>query len=250
MIRQHPARVAALLLTMAALLAACGSGSTASSEATSSTSESTSATTEVSASASASESGGSGSSIDLGNAAQEVSDLSAYQLDVTVGAAGEDQVMSIIATTEPVKATHYTIAGQLELISIEGEGTWLKQGDTWTLAPGGEEAYANIFDSMAPDTLIGGYALDSYGDYFSDEGTEERNGVQARHLHADASTVPAVAAGGFPEDGTIDVWVAVDGGYLVAMHFRGTDTDSGELSEVRIEVSRVNDNSISIVAPI
>jgi hypothetical protein len=241
-----------LLVALAAVLAACGSGSTASGEATATTTESGAATTSTGASASASagESGGTGAEIDLGDAAESVSDLTSYQLDITVTAGGTEQVMTIVATTSPVKATHYTMGGLVELISIEGEGAWVKQGDSWTVAPGGEASYLSLFDAMAPDTLIGAYSLGAYGSYFGDEGTEEHNGVQAQHLHLDAADAAALGGAGFPDDGTFDVWIATDGGYLVGMAYAGTDAASGEYGEVSIEVSHVNDGSISIEAPI
>jgi hypothetical protein len=243
--RQHPARVGALLLAVALGLAACGGTSASSSDA--SDASSASASTEATSSAS---SAPSGLAIDLGDAAESVSDLTSYQLDITVTAGGTEQVMTIVATTSPVKATHYTMGGLVELISIEGEGAWVKQGDSWTVAPGGEASYLSLFDAMAPDTLIGAYSLGAYGSYFGDEGTEEHNGVQAQHLHLDAADAAALGGAGFPDDGTFDVWIATDGGYLVGMAYAGTDAASGEYGEVSIEVSHVNDASISIEAPI
>jgi len=242
----HRAAPACLvILTALLLLAACGgsgaSGSTA--ESASLPAEPSTESTEPST-AEPSESAG----VDLGTAAGDVSNLDSYRLDITFDTDAGPQTMSVIATHTPTKATHYIVAGQ-EIIVIEGVGAWTKTGDTWTETPDAS-MYTQMFDAMAPDTFLNSFALDAYGQYFQDTGTEQKNGVSARHYHVDASALAGLPdAADFPEDGTFDVWVSEDGDYLVGMAFSGTVKGQGQVSYA-MDVSQVNDPSIVIEPPI
>ncbi len=195
--------------------------------------------------------------VDLGAAAGDVSSLSSYQEDITVTNGDQVQKLSVLATTTPVKSTQYSLKGggtepDTDFISIEGTGAWMRQGGgtaTWTAIPTGAEAIVSMFDALAPDQLINTYALSTIAKTLMIAGTEEHNGVQATHYHLDASTAPLVGATGFPTDGTFDAWVATDGGYLVGLAWGGTDTSTGNHVMLQVDISRVNDSSISIQAP-
>ena len=194
----------------------------------------------------------SSAAFDPGAAASGVSALSSYQLDISVTSGSDETAMSILATTTPTAATHYTMGGSdsLEIISIEGDGAWIKQGDTWVEPPGGVDLYLSAFSFFAPDRIVSTYRLGLFAAQFQDQGSEEHNGIASRHLHLDAADVSGPSAEGFPEDGMFDLWVAEDGGYLVGLAFSGTDTETGEYTEMSVEVSRVNDPSISVEPPI
>lgn len=251
MTTRHGLRIGAFATALAIGLAACGGGSE-----TSSPGPSTSASMEPGAesmepsAAESMEPSAAASGIDLGSAAGDISQLSSYQLDMsTTGGTNGDQQLTIIAQREPVQATHYIMSG-LEMISIEGQGAWIKQGETWIAAPGSVDAYTQVFDALAPDTLIGAYSLGLYGNAYVDEGSEEHNGIESTHYHLDAADVTGVPGATFPDDGMVDLWIANSGGYLVGMRFSGTEPESGAAVEFRIEVSRVNDDTISFEAPI
>jgi hypothetical protein len=244
---RHLLRLTAPLMAMLILLAACGGSSTETPGPSAAASTPGAASAEESAGPSAEGSAApSAADIDLGALAGGVSNLSSYQVDITVDADGTEQVMTLVATNDPVKATHYTM-GALDLITIEGQGAWVNQNGTWLAAPGDVTTYTTLFDAMAPDTLIGSYGLSAYGNDFADEGIEEHNGIQARHYHLDASMVPA---GDFPTDGVSDVWISTDGQYLVGLAFSGTDPDTGTTTSMTIDVSHVDDPAISIEPPI
>lgn len=250
MIQLPPVRVGAFLLAGALALAACGGDATAtpseSSPASSAASQEASMAAEsAEPSAAASDSG---TGFDIGGATEAVSDLTSYQLDITVDDGTTEQEMTVVATRSP-NAFHYTM-GELEFITIEGEGAWMNQGGTWVEAPGGADMFAGAFDAMAPDTLVDAYGLDAWGSEFRNAGKESRNGVETTRYHLEASDVQGLAGQEVPDDLVVDVWVADDTGYLVAMHYGGTDAQTGDFAEFRVEVSRVNDSSLAIEPPL
>lgn len=258
MIRSTRGRLGGALPILVLGLAACGGGSPSaavadgSSEAAS-VRESIVASAPESAGASAAESAASSAAaLDVTGAAQDISDLSSYQLDITVKSAADTQTLTIVSTRTPVKASEYTMGGSepVDLISIEGQGAWLKQGDTWVEPPGGAALYMSVFDFLAPDKLVSNYRLGIYAADFHEVGSEDHNGVPATHYHLEATDISGTAAADFPPDGVFDLWIATDGGYLVGLRFTGTDPESNEAVDMKIEVSRVNDPSIVIEAPI
>lgn len=246
MTRSHKARVGALSTVLVLTLAACGSASSspgASAGTASSTEASTpSPTTAESANPTA-------PPPDLGQAASGISVLSSYVLDIVVNAGDQGtQSISITAVHDPVSAAHY-VYGDIEFIVINGQGAWIRQGGTWIDAPGGAGAFQSTFDALAPDNIVANYSLGLYASDLVDVGTEQTNGVETRHFHLDAATAGAGSVG-FPADGTMDAQIATDGGYLVSMQYAGTNPETGTRVELSIEVTQVNDPSISIEPPI
>lgn len=247
-------RLGGPIMVLAVALAACGGSSPSPSsggeaQASSGAEESMGESMEPSVAESAEPTDG---ALDVGKAADSVSGLTSYQLDVTVESAGETQTITILATKSPVEASHYTMGGAspLDMIVIDGEGAWIKQGDTWSAPQGGTDLYLSVFDFFAPDRIVSTYRLGLYAANFAEQGSEERNGVSSTHFHLDASGISGPGSENFPDDGTFDLWVANDGGYLVSLVFGGTDPETGERSDLTMDVSRVNDPSISIEAPI
>ena len=97
-----------------------------------------------------------------------------------------------------------------------------------------------------------------------DLGIDDRGGVQARHLHGSVIAGDVLDDDGNPVGigfgGTVDVWIAVDGGYLVAAAAVGTEAmpNAGETDPATtptayaldIAVDGVNDPANVIEAPI
>jgi hypothetical protein len=193
----------------------------------------------------------SGSPLDLGSASSGVSNLDAYQMNITVASGTDTQSLTVEATKKPVEATHYILEGDqtLEFISIKGQGAWMKQGKSWVSVPGGANAMMSLFDALAPDTLISAYSLGKFGDTLSYVDITDHNGVRAAHYHLDAGLAAKLNAVGFPADGAFDAWVAVDGGYLVGMQYGATNPATGKHADVTIDVTHVNDPGIVIEAP-
>lgn len=62
----------------------------------------------------------------------------------------------------------------------------------------------------------GGFATPGAWSGAEDQGTEERNGVQAKHFQIDSETFSGTFAG-MPAGASIDAWIAEEGGYLIAL---------------------------------
>ena len=94
-----------------------------------------------------------------------------------------------------------------------------------------------------PAMMLGAYAGIDWGGAAADQGTEEKNGVQARHLKIDPTTMVGLAAA-MPAGASIDIWVA-DAGYLVAWEMSGFE----EGQDMSIQVTGVNDPANKVEAP-
>ena len=53
----------------------------------------------------------------------------------------------------------------------------------------------------------------------------------------------------FPPNGSMDVWVAVDGGYLVGMTYKGAHPSTAQGTSIEVQITRVNDPAITIEPP-
>ena len=119
--------------------------------------------------------------------------------------------------------------GRLQAVVI-GDEAWLKEGSGgWQKSPGGAADFDAAFTTLSPIDLTTGFEDISAG--LVAAGTGRKNGIRARHYHADGSN-PTVAAAGLTT-GAADAWLAVDGGYLVAFAVSGTwdvdgDADAGD----------------------
>ncbi|HET7028982.1 MAG TPA: hypothetical protein VFI34_00600 [Candidatus Limnocylindrales bacterium] len=138
--------------------------------------------------------------------------------------------------------------GRLEAIVI-GDQAWLREGGAaWGKSPGGAADFDAAFTTMSPVELL--REFDALSPILASAGTERRNGIRSQHLHGDASNLAATDAG--LTDGTIDVWRATRGGYLVAFDLDGTwigDEGTPTRTVLRIDVSRVNDATNRISPP-
>lgn len=47
----------------------------------------------------------------------------------------------------------------------------------------------------------------------------------------------------------MDVWVAVDGGYLVGMTYKGAHPSTAQGTSIEVQITRVNDPAITIEPP-
>lgn len=187
---------------------------------------------------------------DLDQAAGGISDLSSYVLDIVVHAGDQfTQAISVTAVRDPVHAAHY-VYGDVELITIDGRGIWIRQAGTWLEAPGGADAFQSTIDALAPANVVATYSLGLFSGDLVDVGIEQTNGIETRHFHLDGASAPGTGSVSFPADGTLDARIATEGGYLVSMQYAGTNPETGTRVEVSIEVTRVNDPSITVEAPV
>jgi len=79
-------------------------------------------------------------------------------------------------------------------------------------------------------------------------GTETKNGVQALHIHADQNTKLKSATATIPPGAQFDLWLSTDNDYLVALEYSGVP-NGGKIQAGSIELTNINDSSLSVQAP-
>ena len=203
----------------------------------------------------------SGTGPDLVDAANGLADLDSYRVTVVstglvpATPAGGTVSMTSTLVQGDAPAAEFTMlgvdgfeGGRLQAIVI-GDEAWLKEGGgSWRKSPGGAADFDAAFTTLSPIDLTTGFEGISPG--LMAAGTGRKNGIPARHYHADGSS-PAVLAAGLTT-GAADAWLAVDGGYLVSFVVSGTWDVDGTPTPVtlRIDVSRVNERSNSVRRPV
>ena len=239
-------RAGALLIPVALVLAACG-GSTTSGAPTGTAGPGTSAappnTAATPTPAPPSAAGTIGPSVisipsfDIGQLTAGLANVDSYRVSVTLN--GVEQYKGVVVT-KPVLSRDLTVGGKTRIVVI-GNEAWMGEDGAPLIAVPGTLA-TQMFAAYDPTLLVGAFSGAGWAQSSLDQGTEQKNGVDAKHYHIDSTTV----AGGFtglPAGASIDVWIA-DEGYLVALD--ATGFPNGEMS---IQVTGVDDPANTVERP-
>jgi hypothetical protein len=201
---------------------------------------------------------------DVGAAAQALDDVQKYALDLTVSglmqtAEGESGITVSGVVDRDSEAYQFEMSGvagfealggsAISFILI-GDDAWISTGnDTYIPTPGGASMFSQFTEGLAPQTLLG-MVPPSALQGMTPVGTEEKNGVATTHYRVTGADSPQVAEG-LGADAAIDVWIADEGDYMVAMVMDGTMDVSGTATPIQMsmDISRINDESIDIEAP-
>lgn len=202
----------------------------------------------------------SGTGPDLVDAANALADLDSYRVALVstglVPASSADGRVTMTSTLVQgdAPAAKFTMigvdgleGGRLDAVVI-GDEAWLKPGGgRWQKSPGGAADFDAAFTALSPIDLASGF--DGLAGDLVVGARETRNGIAATHYHVDADAPGAADAG--LSAGTVDVWLAVTGGYLVALDVGGTWDVDGTPTPVtlRIDVSHVNDRANGVAPP-
>jgi len=158
---------------------------------------------------------------------------------------GVEQYESVVVK-EPALSKAITVFDDGEISQrfvIIGEEAWSASGADGAFESVPSQLASTMLFAFDPAFMLGAYASADWGSAASDLGTEEKNGVQARHLKIDSTTLVGVAAQ-MPPGSAIDIWVA-DAGYLVAWEMSGFPEDAN----ISIQVTNVNDPSNKVERP-
>lgn len=227
-------RIPAVLSLVAslALVAACGSGA---------------ATTPTATPAGASIAPG--ASVDVGDATSGLSKLSAYKVTLHVaGSSAANVEVVVVNGTVPAKSVRTTTGSTTIRVLEIGDDVWVDAGNGTYLK--------NVMTKAQADAMIGAFdpgvfmaSLTKAGDLgvLRNVGSETKNGVNATHLHADDTTTLPAGSSPIPAGATADLWIASDGGYLVALEAVGFSASGSQ--DVSIEVTNINDPSLKVEAP-
>lgn len=187
-----------------------------------------------------------GASIDVSGAAAGLSNLSSYK--VSAEAAGAN--VEVIVVKGPPRARQIVEVGgstSIRIVQI-GDDVWFDSGSGTFVK--------NVLPASSVDEMIKGFdpgvimatlvARAPEINTIAPVGVESKNGVQAQHIHADSSTPLPPGASPIPAGAVFDLWVAVDGGYLVALEATGM---SSTASDIKLEVTNINDPALTVTPP-
>jgi hypothetical protein len=269
MTRIDPRRLAVLLVLVTVSLSACG-GAASSPPASPSPSPAASVAPSPSPEASPSDAPSSAppeSPFAAATAALEALDSYEYKVElnsltnVNNAVSGTHSVISGVTVNRPVAAgmttTQFfdmdgTLSGEQGVIVI-GDAAWVRdggEGAPWFSVPADSvSVYARGLTSFGPVTLFGKY-FEALEGNFTMVGPEPKNGVDTTHYQGDAN-VGALLAGisGFDGDWTSDVWIANDGGFLVASEARGQAAGGADAGSFAVIVNVSKPNAAAPINP-
>ena len=247
-------RILAVGGVLALVLGACGGSATATSPAAS-TAAGASTGAGAASQAPAASTAPAGGTDPIG----ALSDLTSYKIKITMASKGVtgglaqmgNLSMEGTVLAKPDKAADVTMSlGAIKMHIIEVGGKSYND-ISGTMTEGTDPSSTSLADSFSPDKLFGGFSR--YISQMKTVGDEQKNGVAATHLQADASTLTdaasALALLGIA-NGTWswDLWIAKDGGYAVSYVLSGTGADSSNFS-MSMDLSDVNSASNKVTAP-
>lgn len=180
---------------------------------------------------------------DLGALTGGIPGVDSYRTSFSID--GELAYESVVVTKpELSKAiTTYNDGEPSTRFVIIGDKVWSADGpDTEFVSVPAELGNAMLmaFDPTLMLGAFGGANLAGVGGLI---GTEDKNGIQARHVRIDPTTAAGFAAS-MPAGSSIDIWVA-EAGYLVAWEMSGMPADGN----ISIQVTGVNDPANKVETP-
>lgn len=179
------------------------------------------------------------SPFDLGNAALALEGIDSYRVNFTDGSDTWDTL--VIRNPSPAQHLTITSGGATQEFIIIGAEGWIKDG-AGPFVPGPTSMIQTLTSAFDPMLLLG--TFNSFAIGAAEVGTEQKNGVQARHYRIDESTLPPTAEP-IPAGAMIDIWVA-GAGYLVALEVANFEGPGTQLS---IQVTNINDPSNKVEPP-
>jgi hypothetical protein len=169
--------------------------------------------------------------------------VNSYRTSMTVG--GVNQCESTVME-QPVVSKAITVfdGGTISTrYVIIGQEAWSADGANGKFASIPSAEATTLLMACNPALLLGPFLALDWAHIASDQGMEQKNGIQARHVRVDPST-PLGAGVTMPAGSAIDAWVA-DAGYIVAWEMSGFGQDAN----FAIEVTNVDDPANKVDRP-
>ncbi len=242
------AKLVLSIFAVSSLLAACGtsSGSTGPGESGSAATAGAQGTPAPGATAAPGQTIG-----DLSGAATALANLSSYKVTMVGSGTGPFNVELIKINGSSPATSFIETSGSVVVFRVIEIGTdnWVDQG-TGTYAKNlvPNSSLAGMMGAFDPGTMFSNASKLANFDRLENKGVETKNGVQSIHLHADQNTQLPASASPIPAGATIDLWVAVDGQFLVGLETVGFGPVSGGV-DLTIEITNINDSSLTVTAP-
>ncbi len=241
-------RSAAGLLILSAVLAACsGAASTPAATAPGQSSAPAGGSSPSSASSSLSESASPAASADLSQAGTAIANLNSYQAHITSATGSADLI--VIRKPAPAESYSATESGHKIRVVVIGTTSWVDEGKgTFVKNAIPASAISGMTSGLDPATMFGAFSKTKLLQYLTVVGSEQKNGVDTVHFRGDSSSVGPNGAT-IPPGATIDVWVASDGGYLVAFEGHALAGNGATKGDISIEITNINDPANAVSPP-
>lgn len=175
-------------------------------------------------------------SFDLSGLATRLDGVDSYRIAIT---SNGTSAYSATVVTKPVLSRDVTTDDGTRIVVI-GDEAWIGKGDV--LQPAPPEMATPMLAAFDPIVLMGAFATPGAMTGATDIGTEQKNGVQARHFRVDADSMIGAMAS-MPPGSAIEMWIAEEG-YLVSLSVSGT----GE-GAFTMDVTNVNDPANVVERP-
>jgi hypothetical protein len=171
---------------------------------------------------------------------------------MTISTTGSDSAnieQTIVNGTPPARSYSQTV-GSVTLRIIEiGDDVYVDQGTGKFVKNAMPKATVDaMLQAFDPGSLLGAMKSQPELAFLENKGVEQKNGVSAVHMHADQNTPVPAGQSPVPAGAVIDIWIATEGNYLVALEASGMDTGS-TVQSIQLEVTNINDPSLAITAP-
>ncbi|HYH91517.1 MAG TPA: hypothetical protein VD763_00035 [Candidatus Saccharimonadales bacterium] len=178
-------------------------------------------------------------SFDLGGLVQSLDGVDSYRVSISVDGA---EAYRGVVVTKPVLSRDVTIVDGTEetRLVVVGDEAWMGKGDA--LQPVPAELAGGMLAAFDPTLLVAAFSTPGAMTGAADLGTEEKNGVQAKHFQIDSTSFVGALAS-LPPGAKIDLWVA-EAGYLVSLETTGVAGGG-----FGIDVSGVNDPANVVERP-
>jgi hypothetical protein len=252
---RHLTRLTTLAVVAGLIATACSSGGSSPSAASSSEASAAPSVEAPSAAASgapaseapasAAPSVGALPTFDLSALTGAIPGIDSYRTSTSIG--GVKQYESVVVT-KPELSKAITVYDDQGTVTnryvIIGKDAWQADGPDGKFQSVPSELASTMLLAFDPAMMLGAYAHLDWATVATNQGMEDKNGVQAHHVRIDSSSVLG-AAGAMPAGAAVDIWVA-DAGYLVAWEMTGFP----EGADFSIQVTNVNDPSNKVESPV
>ena len=152
-----------------------------------------------------------------------------------------------VVVTKPELSKHITTFeddGTVDQqIIVIGKEAWTAEGADGTFTAVPEQLATTMLLAFDPTLMLAGYSGLDWARTADDQGTEDKNGVRARHLRLDPTTIVGVGVN-MPAGSAIDVWVA-EAGYIVGWEMSGFPGEGN----ISIQVTNANDPANKVERP-
>lgn len=180
---------------------------------------------------------------DLGALTGAIPGVDSYRTSFTLGT--EEAYQSVVVTKPVLSKSIQTFNGgePSSRFIIIGDEVWTADGPDAEFTSVPKELGNAMLMAFDPTLLLGAFGGANLAGVGGLVGTEDKNGIQARHIKIDPTTAAGFAAS-MPAGAAIDIWVA-EAGYLVAWEMTGFEADSN----ISIQVTGVNDPANKVERP-